>query len=332
VVVTRDPEGSVVVAVGVDGNGHAVDWAAAEAAARGCALHVVHAAHLRWMVDPFGLVPVADLSTSVGAAEQVLQGAVTRARSVAPDVAISAQLLHGPTVRSLLAHGRGAQLLVLGSRHPPRGHGVRGRLVASVGGRIITHARCPVAVVRGLRSNAQAGSSPRVVVGVDTTASSTAALGVAFRAAAQRGLSVTALHAWTPDTPADHEAVSGSVSMSRACARMALDRVLSPWLDQFVDVPVDARLICAEPADALIRESAGAALVVVGSRGRGTVRAKMLGSVSLKVAQLAHCPIVVIRPDTAASTKETGIGRRTDIPVADLTGTDPVQRRRSPWE
>jgi hypothetical protein len=55
-----DHDRPVVVAVGNDTNGQALDWAAAEASARRCPLHVVHAERLRWTIDPSGLVPVAD--------------------------------------------------------------------------------------------------------------------------------------------------------------------------------------------------------------------------------------------------------------------------------
>jgi nucleotide-binding universal stress UspA family protein len=327
-------EGSVVVAVGDDGNGHAVDWAAAEAAARRSALHVVHVVHSRWAVDPFGLVPVQDLSASATAAEEILHAAVTRARSVASDVDISAQVLSGPTVPSLLLQGRGRQMLVLGG-HAPYPRGVRGLLASSVCAEVVTRARCPVVVVRRLLSSAYDGSSPRVVVGVDRSASCTAALDFAFRAAAQRGLPVTAVHAWMPDRPADHEAVSGPVAGSEAGARMVLDQALSDWQSQLVDVPVEARLLCGDPAAALIRESEGAALVVVGSRGRGSARAKVLGSVSRRVAQQAHCPAVVVRPSgKAVQDKGTRAGRRTAVPREDphRTGGAPVQRRRTPWE
>jgi nucleotide-binding universal stress UspA family protein len=319
------------VAVGDDGNGHAVEWAAAEAAARGAALQIVHVMHVRWAVDPFGLVPVQDVSTSAMAAEEVLSQAVTRARSVTSDVGISAQVLSGPTVPSLLRQGRGSQLLVLGS-HASYPRGLGGLLASSVCGNVAARARCPVVVVRRLSTGPRGGSPPRVVVGVDETASCTTALDFAFRAAAQRGLPVTAVHAWTPDHPADLEAVSGPVAYSAASARLILDRALAHCQEQFVHVPVEARLVCSDPVAALIRESEGAALIVVGSRGRGTARAKMFGSVSRRVTRQAHCPAVVVHPGKAVGDKPTRAGRRTVVPLADPTGTEPVQRRRTPWE
>ncbi|MDI2030253.1 universal stress protein [Saccharopolyspora sp. TS4A08] len=49
------------------------------------------------------------------------------------------------------------------------------------------------------------------------------------------------------------------------------------------------------PSEALVRSSAEACLLVVGSRGRGNLAEAVLGSVSTAVAMLARCPVAVIR-------------------------------------
>ena len=121
-----DLDGPVVVAVG-DDSGPAVDWAAAEAAARRSRLHVVHAERLRWTVDPSGFVPVADFWSCRATAVALLREAVRRARAVAPEVDVVAELLFGPAVPSILCRSRGAQLLVLGGRTPPSRTGRRRR-------------------------------------------------------------------------------------------------------------------------------------------------------------------------------------------------------------
>jgi hypothetical protein len=106
-----------------------------------------------------------------------------------------------------------------------------------------------------------------VVVGIDAHGGGAATLEVAFRAAAQRGVPLTAVHAWTPDMPAGHDAVCGSFAASEARAHEHLQRALEPWRSRFADVPVVHRLTAADPAAVLTRESEGAALVVVGSAG-----------------------------------------------------------------
>ena len=46
---------------------------------------------------------------------------------------------------------------------------------------------------------------------------------------------------------------------------------------------------------ALVHESPGAELLVVGSHGRGTVGGIVLGSVSRALLHRAHCPVAVVR-------------------------------------
>jgi nucleotide-binding universal stress UspA family protein len=171
-----------------------------------------------------------------------------------------------------------------------------------------------------------------VVVGVEGPAHCAAALDVAFQAAAQRGVSVTAVHAWTPDVPADHEAVCGPADAVEAAAGLALDQALEPWRSRYADVPVVTRLVVAEPASALIRESEGAALIVVGSRAHGVARATVFGSVSRSVAQRARCPVIVARTAEATGNGQVQPSRRTAVPLTDPAGAKPVRRRRTAWE
>lgn len=324
----RPGHGPVVVAVGDDPGGRALDWAAAEAAARGCRLLVFHAERLRWAVDPSGLVPVADFASYRAAADHILRAAVDRVRSVAPDLDVCQELGLGPTVPLLLSRSRGAQLLVLGRPAVPFPfRRLRGLLGC---GRVAGRALCPVAVVGSLPSGPQAGSSPRVVVGIDARGSGAAALGVAFRSAAQRGVPLTVVHGWTPDVPAGHDAVCGSFAASEARADQYLHRALEPWRSRFPDVPVIARLTAADPAAVLTREAEGAALVVVGSRGRRMPGARP-GSVGRRVAERAGCPVVVVRTGEPPGERHAARGRRGAAPAADPRGTASLHRRGTTW-
>jgi nucleotide-binding universal stress UspA family protein len=51
-----------------------------------------------------------------------------------------------------------------------------------------------------------------------------------------------------------------------------------------------------DPRDAVLAMAESAAVVVLGSRGRGPMASLLLGSVSLAVSQHARCPVVVVRP------------------------------------
>jgi nucleotide-binding universal stress UspA family protein len=295
-------QGAVVVAVDHDGSARdAVDWAAAEAATRGCPLRVVHA---------YGVGPLIDSYVQARtAAELVLLDAMVRARSVASDIAVSTRLMHGSAGWTLLGEAQGARLLVVGSHGRS---GLRGLLAGSVSVHVATHAPCPVVVIRPADNTSVAGSAPRavarVVVGVDRTPSCTRAIGFAFQAAWQRGIPLTALHAWTPDPPADLEAISGAPTMAEALARRAIEKELARWRDEYADVPVVTKLAHGDPAQALVTESPGAALVVVGSRGRGHILGTVLGSVSQTVLHHAHCPIAIVHQGCGtAAEPSTGV-------------------------
>jgi nucleotide-binding universal stress UspA family protein len=303
-------EARAPVVVGVDHAGtadDAVDWAAAEAATRGCPLRIVHAFHPLLLADPYGVgSPIDILIAARTAAESVLQGYAARARGVASELDVATRLLCGSAVRALLDEAALARLLVMGRRDL---HGVRALLARSVSVEVAAHASCPVVVVRPARAEHRSGAPPRVVVGVDGASMCSPALGFAFQAARQRGVPLAAVHAWAPDPPADLEAVHGPSTMAEALARRTLERALHRWHSQYPDVPVVTKLVRDDPARAVAAESRGAALVVVGSRGRGHLTGTMRGSVSQAVMRRGHSPVAVVRDRLDhSSTRRTRYG------------------------
>jgi len=87
------------------------------------------------------------------------------------------------------------------------------------------------------------------------------------------------------------------------------------------DLIVIGRTVVTSPTEALVEESAEASLLVVGSRGRGSALATLLGSVSFAVASTAQCPVVVVKEGCGA----TVVGRRNRVVV----GTDGSERAAS---
>ncbi|NPC96711.1 universal stress protein [Nocardioides sp. zg-DK7169] len=89
---------------------------------------------------------------------------------------------------------------------------------------------------------------------------------------------------------------SGELAERAAAAARRLDPQLT----------VVASAASGDPRQVLIDASAHAHLLVVGSRGRGTVRSMLLGSVSTAVSAHATCPVVVCRPANVGPT-EAGV-------------------------
>lgn len=300
---------AVVVAVDDRGTAaDAVDWASAEAATRQSPLRIVHVFPSA-LPDPYCVAAATgNPFTARATAETVLRAAVARAHTVASDIEVTTRALPGTPKHTLLAEATGAQLLVVGSRAR---HGLRGLLTRSVSTNVAAHAPCPVVIIRPSQAaDAPGWSPPRIVVGVDASESS-AVLGFAFQAARQRGLPLFAVRAWTPDRPADLEGTSGRTTLAELLARRTLERALERWRPEFPDVPVHTTLVRGDPAQTLISHSHRAALLVIGTRGRGHLTGTLLGSVSQTVLQHGHSPVAVIHDTpTAPSARVAERGNR----------------------
>jgi nucleotide-binding universal stress UspA family protein len=83
--------------------------------------------------------------------------------------------------------------------------------------------------------------------------------------------------------------------------RVDMDRILNAAVDAAFGPrrPADMNLIVCEgnPVNVLLEHSAGALMLVVGSRGHGGFAGMLLGSVSAAVAEHATCPVLVVHGD-----------------------------------
>lgn len=286
--------GPAPILVGVDGSSssqEALDWATAEASAARRPLHIVHCFPHAMMELP----PRAGERSHAGgirAGERLLAEAELLARLVAPDITVTGELIVSAPAPALLRKAEGAALLVLGSRGLGRLMDV---LVGSVGVAVAGHAACPVVVVRP-GSNDRRRTSRRVVVGVDGTEASAAAVDFAFEAAARRGGDITALIAWSAPVSRAHPARRELSRASERKHRRLLGEALDGPRRTFPDVVVSYEVVSGRPAHTLVAESIGADLVVVGSRGRGGLRGLLQGSVSQALLHHSPCPVAVIPP------------------------------------
>jgi nucleotide-binding universal stress UspA family protein len=173
---------------------------------------------------------------------------------------------------------------------------------------------------------------PRVVVGVDASPSCASAIGFAFHAAARREIPLVAVHTLTSDALSASGGTSATPGRAEVDARAVLDEALGRWRDQFPGTPVHVRVSRAAPAPALLAASWGAALVVLGCRGRGLVRSRFCGSVGRDVARHALSPLAIvgarsIRRPTAPDGDAPRHGLRRPG-----SRTGPWADRRAPWD
>jgi nucleotide-binding universal stress UspA family protein len=87
------------------------------------------------------------------------------------------------------------------------------------------------------------------------------------------------------------------VEQLRASADLLIAKSLEAPLARHPGVRAERVVSLARPAQALVEEAGGAALLVVGSHGHGAVRRALLGSVSHAMLHHAPCPLAVVRGD-----------------------------------
>lgn len=139
----------------------------------------------------------------------------------------------------------------------------------------------------------------RIVVGVDGSDSSIAALKWGVGLARRLGCRVDAVISWHHPTDFSYGWVGPQLQWNPAAdAEKALEEaILQAGSGEPSPVEVTPLVKEGNPALVLIEESASALMVVVGSRGRGGFAGLLLGSVSASVAERAQCPVLVVRGD-----------------------------------
>lgn len=262
------------VVAGVDGSSQSLQaarWAAMEAHRRHAPLH---------------LVIVNDDPTRVDYARKAIRDAAKQCRTQVSTLDVIDEVVPGHPVDELLRRAQQAQLVVVGSR----GHGAfTDALLGSVSAGVATQAHCPAVVVRD-----EGTSTGPVVVGVDDSAGSRAALGFAFQQAATRGAELVAVQVWHeegllsgPLPPEDRDQIQHQVERSLA-------QQMTGWDTQYPDVGTRSLVCRAHPVAALTDAARDAQLLVVGHRGRGGFTGLYLGSVAYGVLHHAQCAVAVV--------------------------------------
>jgi len=144
-----------------------------------------------------------------------------------------------------------------------------------------------------------------IVVGVDGSAPSIAALYFAAEDAERRNAQLVAVHAWTFVTaaavadpgliPVPEVDYVGTLEAEREAAQAELDAALETAFPNGPPVDVDARLVEGPAGDALVSEGENADLIVVGSAGKSGLKSVILGSVSRHVVSHSRTPVTVVK-------------------------------------
>jgi len=260
----------------------AIAWATEFASPSHTPVELVHVVDITW-----GLPAPDFIAEALLRAEDELRGEVEKATAAHPTVPITSYTACGSPVSELVARGEDADLIVVGA-HPKRHRGRAGSKPVRIAGL----AACSVVVVPSdLRSTASG-----VVVGVDGSEDSAAAVTFGAAMADRYGETLTVVHAWddpepwgmvepmlVPTEPADED-------------RIVLAEAIGGLATMYPDLQIRSEVISSPAVTALYSASIGARLVVVGSRGRHGVAKALLGSVSEELVAVLPCPVAVIRP------------------------------------
>jgi len=137
----------------------------------------------------------------------------------------------------------------------------------------------------------------RIVVGVDGSPASVAALRWAVGQAHAVGAEVEAVTAWLHPSAPGWSGHPDDGDFGAGIARKVLDNAVAEATDPGLPVRTTTRVVKGGTVAALPAAARGAELLVVGSRGHGGFTGALLGSVGQHCVQHAPCPVVVVRHD-----------------------------------
>lgn len=278
----------IVVAIGLTGGSTAVRWAVQRARATGGSVRLMH------VVDTHLTERVSDemRQAVLQSADHLVAAALDTAEATAADVPVHTETVVGNSVEVYEQRSFEAELLVIAGDW--RSAEQRGRR-SVVAQRIAAASRCPVAMIPDLDLSGRSG----VVVGVDGSAASAAALRFGASEAARLGEPLIAVHAWDVAVLGGGEFGYGIAFVANDgfedAAAGLVDEAVAPIRGAYPDLEIRPVLVANDPVQALVEASAGAKLLVVGSTGRSALARFLLGSVSLGLLSDVAVPTVVIR-------------------------------------
>jgi nucleotide-binding universal stress UspA family protein len=136
-----------------------------------------------------------------------------------------------------------------------------------------------------------------IVCGVDKSTTAKEALRFALHEATLRGTRLRVVHAWSM-APVVEMTGPGMIPVYdptavREAARKALDEIVADVAGERA-ADIECVLVEGPAGEAIIERAHDAELIVVGSRGFGSVKGFVVGSVSQHVLHDARCPVAVV--------------------------------------
>ncbi len=149
------------------------------------------------------------------------------------------------------------------------------------------------------------GGQRRIVVGVDGSAPSKAALSWAVQQGKLTGAVVEAVITWEIPPTYGYPVPVSDVDWAQL-AKQAVSEAVADTVDDAPPAKVTYKVVEGNAAQVLLEEAAGADLLVVGNRGHGGFVEALLGSTSQHCVHHATCPVVVIRDSAVGRPLDSG--------------------------
>jgi nucleotide-binding universal stress UspA family protein len=261
----------------------------AMAAAEDTGSSVVAVAVYPWALSEVSLDPYAE----DGSSQTAVAGALRRLHE---DLGIEVRVLtdgSAPHALHGLAEDEGAALIVVGSTTRDR---IGRVLTGSTAERLLQGAPCPIALAPHGYARRRIDT---IAVGFADTPEGNTALTAAHALAARVGARLRVVAALHPSGGLD-AAMAGGLKPQRSVMlegrhRLEVEAALERALETLPPgVELEHELHVDDPAEVLLRISEHVDLLVCGSRGYGPLRSVLLGGVSRRVVDGAHCPVLVL--------------------------------------
>ncbi|GAA3871025.1 universal stress protein [Leifsonia kafniensis] len=255
--------------------------------------------------DEWGVVSYRLLDEVRIEADALVAAEAAFARSIDPRVTVTTTLREGNPMWELIALAENADLVVVGTHKTGF---VRGRVFGSRSLQLAGGSPAPVAIIPESPVRTRQG----VIVGVNESAASLAAVAFAADEAHHLGEELIIVGAWAAQDPAEIE----TSEVRRRQATLVKSRIESVLLDArsqaqtaHGDLTIQARQVNRSAAETLVDAAASATLLVIGS-SRREAAPTILGPVAHDVLINLAAPTVVVH--AAAAPRDTAPERSTE--------------------